>query len=895
MVFVAGVTNLTGHYWLLAPDNNLAPLALYLVPSRALAGEIEAKLTSEFGSDAIVTGLYGGADWGITDYWLNAERPTVLIATVEKADALMRYIAPLLLARLRLLIVDEAHQVVAENNDRSHADFAEHKSRTLRLEAFVSRLLARLPTIARIALTAVAGGAAAPVARWIEGNMGAEPIGTNYRSTRQLIGTLEVMPNSAGRISLNLMNGEVLSVSGREESVYLPLLTPAMPRLPAAMRNSVYRFNELNVLWTALHLVDGDRRVLISISQQPEQTMRWFKEAMDLQAWASAHRFEPPANPILRSRYDEARATCVDYCGSDAYEVALLDYGIATSHGQMPQRLRRLMTELIDRRICPITVATATLTEGVNLPFDIIFITSLKRRSFNQERMRSEVTPLSTAEFRNLAGRAGRPGATRGMEGMTLVALPMQPPSTAPGQIPTQRIQIGEMQSDYSSLLAALRAEHQPGSAVTSPLALLLRIIAERVATLYGVRGDEFLRWLEVTSPGDISDDAGTALNTPHARLADSLDELDGVLLTALEELATAENHGLTRAEVEEFLIRLWQRTFSSVASVQEQWFERAFIRRGQGVIENVYADPAERRRLYQYGFSPHVGRRFEAIAPRIKQIIEQAVDYGSSSKEQQMAVIESIGELVDSDRGFGFQARDTETDAALLRNWRGVLAWWLQSTEAPSPEPADLRAWQRFVADNFEFRLGVAIGAVVAQIWTAGAEDPLEVPSLDEWRETSGLPWFGFWARELLRWGTLDPFVAFALAQGLVGTRSEAALRRREFESWMESEYEDISADDWINPQRFLRWQRSLAIHPEGSAQAPIVEVRLTGTNGQRTAYSVVPVRSRGAIHWIDPSGFELATSAASGDLDQRGSKDDFKLSSRRGRWGIQRMFRAP
>ena len=47
----------------------------------------------------------------------------------------------------------------------------------------------------------------------------------------------------------------------------------------------------------------------------------------------------------------------------------------------MPQRLRRRTTDLIDLGICPITVATAaTLTAGANLPFDIIFITSLKRR-----------------------------------------------------------------------------------------------------------------------------------------------------------------------------------------------------------------------------------------------------------------------------------------------------------------------------------------------------------------------------------------------------------------------------------------------------------------------------------------------------------------------------------
>lgn len=198
-------------------------------------------------------------------------------------------------------------------------------------------------------------------------------------------------------------------------------------------------------------------------------------------------------------------------------------------------------------------------------------------------------------------------------------------------------------------------------------------------------------------------------------------------------------------------------------------------------------------------------------------------------------------------------------------------------------------------MADNFEFRLGVAIGAVVAQAWTDGANNPLVVPSLDEWRETSGLPWFGFWARELLRWGTLEPFVAFALAQGLAGTRSEAAQRQHEFKSWMRSEFDDIGADDWIDPQHFLRWQRSLATRPEGPAQAPPIEVRLTGTSGQRTPYSVVPVRSREAVHWIDPSGFELATSAASDDLDQRAFCDDFELSSRRGTWKVHRTFRAP
>src|SRR3546814_15692620 len=93
--------------------------------------------------------------------------------------------------------------------------------------------------------------------------------------------------------------------------------------------------------------------------------MRWFKEALLLPAWANAPQFQPPEG-FLRDRFDEARAACRDYCGEESFEIFLLERGIASSHGQMPQRLRRLMTEMIERRICPITVATATLTEGVN-------------------------------------------------------------------------------------------------------------------------------------------------------------------------------------------------------------------------------------------------------------------------------------------------------------------------------------------------------------------------------------------------------------------------------------------------------------------------------------------------------------------------------------------------
>jgi DEAD/DEAH box helicase len=870
---------------LLAPsDELLAPLALYLVPSRALAGEVEQKLTRELSQagDFIITGLYGGADWGITDYWLTTERPTVLIATVEKADGLMRYLGPILLARLRLLIVDEAHQVVVENNDRTRLSFADHNNRSIRLESFVSRLLALKPDIVRLALTAVAGGAAEPVARWVEGRAEAEPIATRYRSTRQLIGALQGSRGQSGRIVLDLMNGRPLYVRGREDAVYLPLRIPAMPELPAAARNSLNHYNQLHVLWTALHLCEGGRRILISVAQEPETTMRWYAEAFALSGWENISPFVEPEDQFLNTQFQKTRELCVDYCGPESYEVALLDKGVATSHGQMPQRLRRLMTDLVDRRVCPITLATATLTEGVNLPFDLIFVTSLSRSTYDQLTQRPVITPLATSEFRNLAGRAGRPGAADGMEGITLVALPQRPSTTARGQVETQRRQVYALSQAYENLLERLAAEETQQARVGSPLALLLHTIALRVRDLLGIRSaDAFFAWLETATPEAVSPLAGTAGTSPDARLADSLDELDGVLLAAVEEFNRAVvDGGVDGAATEAFLVDLWAQTFTRVAAAQEAWLEQAFVRRGRAIFERIYADAPQRRRFYQYGFAPHICRRFDVTAPLIRAQLEAAVDYGVWGAASRLEIFHYIGSALVGERGFGFRVRDTNVDRDLLERWGDVLAWWMQAPGAVGPDPPHLRSWQRFVADNIEFRLGIVIGGVVAQAWSEGAADPFQVPSLAEWRSTTRLPWFGFWARELLRWGTLDPFVAFALAQGHAQSREQAAERRAEFEIWLRQTGEEPIPENLIDPQQFLQWERNLpraAVREAGSTSSPAV---LTGTSGIRRQYGVLPLAERESVTWLDAAGFALATSSrVPGMLTAQPFRHDFNL----------------
>lgn len=876
---------------LLLDDELLAPLALYIVPSRALAGEVEAKLTGELGHEFIVTGLYGGTDWGITDAWLTTDMPTVLIATVEKADALMRYLGPALLSRLKLLLLDEAHQVVVEDKVYQQERLAEHKSRAARLEAFISRLLARKSNIVRIALTAVAGGAAGPVAKWMERNPEATAVGSHYRSTRQTIGTFEVRPGASPEIHFDMLNDHDLAVDGRDQNVYMRLRLPPMPQAPANVRRSLNHNTQLAILWTALHLTEGDRRMLISVTQSPEDTIRWYAEAFALSGWENTPNFVPPTEGPDAALFQSARMVCADYCGQDSHELKLLERGIATNHGQMPQRLRRLMVALIERSICRIVVATATLTEGVNLPFDVILLPSVMRSSFNVASRQRTEHPMSAAEFRNLAGRAGRPGATKGMEGMTLVALPMAVSTTANSEMPTQRNQIRARRSEYDDLLAELKKDSSGGGEHHSPLSVLMRSIQKKAYQLGVATPENFLGWLETAIPQDLSQEAGTASHLTVARLADSVDELDGIILAAIEELQAVEPTQLTQVQTEAALVRVWQNTFAQVASAYEKWMEAAFIQRSKGLIETVYPDASERKVLYSFGYPPCIGQRFRPAAEQLIDILHYTDGYGGMQDGDRIALFQQMGDIIAMDRGFGFTVKNTVIGKDLFNRWHEVLAWWMSAKDAPKPPVDDLRAWQTFVAENLEFRLGVAIGAAIAQRWTEENSDPFATPTLDTWKQSSDLPWFAFWAKELLRWGTLDPLIAFSLSQGIAHSREDAIPLKREFLDWMDARDEPIAGDeDLIDPRHFLEWARSRRTAPSEKKPSPTLPARLSGTEGNQGKYSVIPIQLDGGLKWIDPAGFQLAVSPDNPEmLGLRMYNHDFDLVTNNGAEIIQ------
>src|SRR3546814_11100409 len=64
-----------------------------------------------------------------------------------------------------------------------------------------------------------------------------------------------------------------------------------MPQPAPVIRNSLPHHNQLYVLWTALHLLEGNRRVLISVAQSPELLMKRYAEAFTLPGWQAVQPF----------------------------------------------------------------------------------------------------------------------------------------------------------------------------------------------------------------------------------------------------------------------------------------------------------------------------------------------------------------------------------------------------------------------------------------------------------------------------------------------------------------------------------------------------------------------------------------------------------------------------
>jgi hypothetical protein len=844
-----------------------APLGMYLVPSRALAAEAEAKLHSiltrvSSGDDRItVTGLYGGTDWGPTDAWLTREGKTVLICTYEKAEAILRFLGPLFLNRLRVVVIDEAHSVEFNGRD---AELQNGESRPLRLEALGARLLTHISenNTKVIALSAVAGGIDDTLASWVRGSKSKADT-SDYRSTRQLIGRLECLPGRRSDIRYDLLDGTRLTFreQGRDDSPYISDALPPHPPASKLENGGPEKRLRPHLFWAALNFVgsaetSGNATVLIFVPQQIGGYAEDFISLLERE-WSGAvlpSFFEPPTEGDKAVLWTRCLNTCADYFTTASREYRLLEKGIVVHHGRMPRLLSRLFVEVIEQRISNIVLATSTLAEGVNLPFEVLLVPSLRRGQ----------TDISARELKNLVGRTGRPGVAT--EGRTLVLLsnPATDWSSTQARNRYENI-IGSLAADLNTL--------QNGYFGLSPLAQLLIQLRDQWEQLDRRGNISFFEWLEHTRPLD------EPLHSDPA--VESLDVLDSILVSTIVELEHLTEDRTAPENLEDRLRKIWQRTYARYASVREEELSSIFVRRGRAIQDNVYTEQEYRRRLYKTSMPPRSASMLIALSADVRNRLSAGEFYRAWSKIDQFNFIRSLVELVRTHPRFSIP--ETLGKGKNAPTWDQILRWWLDPQGCrKKPNGTQVSGWYNFVSQNFDYRFNWGLSSVLSLAIDEVTVDSSEPLSLEQWPLT-GLPWISFWIKELIIWGTLDPVVAFLLSRRIVWTRREAEeLAQRYY-------VQTLSADpnEQLDPSAIRHWTDRISATVESGKARPSpatypVELLRDFSHSKQSQWRVIPLRASDALVWLDPAGFPLAKSPNPTEWSHEWSENyDFLLFS--------------
>ncbi|MEH2278135.1 MAG: hypothetical protein V7K40_25960 [Nostoc sp.] len=629
-----------------------------------------------------------------------------------------------------------------------------------------------------------------------------------------------------------------------------------------------------------MHLASPDdkgqqRAVLISITQKIDGYAQDFFDLLNKE-WENISKplfFQPPSEPKKVEIWNKCLRSCEDYFGTKSREYQLLEKGIVVHHGKMPGLMARLLIDVINARIVHLVLATSTLSEGVNLPFETVLIPNLQRWSNNDNRYRD----INSREFGNLVGRAGRPGF--GTEGRSLVVLPATE-SIEQIKDRNEKQKSTKIRNQYCSLVNDLTIQENASNKIynyQSPLAQLLLHLEEQWRRIFLHNSEEiprnwlelkgesspdnnlsdknFVSWLEQTAPLSYSNN----LSEAESSAIETLDSLDSILLSAIVEIEQLAAKDLSPNELEEQLQKIWQRSFAHYASCEQERLENLFIRRGRALKTEIYKDLSQRWRLYRTSLPPRDGNQLLSLYPRLKEQLAVGGDYAIWTVEERFNYIQNIVSILTS--LLKFKLSDTSGNVT----WNEILRWWLDYHTAPKkPSVSQISKWHSYISQNFGYRFNWGLGSVISLAIDEAFGGELVESSLENWSQT-GLPWIIFWMKELIVWGTLDPVAAYLLA------KAEDVTIRKQAEQLAQTYYQYISereteANEYLNAVNIKNWVEQSYSSVERHLPTPKPPNRINVnllkdfSKAPSKNWRVVPVEIGDDIQWFDLAGFPLA-----------------------------------
>ena len=713
---------------------------LIVTPLRALSAQTERSFRKSFAPLGFsVSSLYGASGMSPGDE--DALRThNIIIATPEKLDFALRF-DPTIIDDVGLIVLDEGHLIGPTE-------------REIRYEILVQRLLRRPDNVGRrlVCLSAIlpGGDPLTDLTAWIRSDTPGNAVESEWRPTRQRFGTIAWQGHSA-KLCFDL------EADGPWVARFVERVGPIHPHKIARPTST----KELT-LFAAWEFADQDKRTLI-FQPQANSVIGYGATIVDM-----CERGYLPS--LLDDEAPIARALEIgrEWLGEDHPAVGCLRLGVAIHHGRLPNPFLREIERLLTAGVLKVTVASPTLSQGLNLNAAVLLVPSLYRAG---ELIKGE-------EFANVAGRAGR--AFVDVEGLVLHIM-FEPDDW----------RLGVWRGLVNS------ARHRE---LRSGLIQIINLIVERISAqgvFDRVDAAEYLAnsrdgWLAAhdTPDGvDLDEEAGEPVGQePLVQLIEKLDATVFGLVEALD----SESEELPRLLDEALKGSLWERQVDREGPHARD--NHRFILQARARLIWNSTTPQQRQGHFAMGVGLEAGLALDAIAEELAELIDEG-DLAALRGDA-----EALGDALVSLAERLLVIRPFAPDADLSGNWRDVLRAWVAGADVGVIGADNMK----LVEDVFTYRLVWALEALKTRRLTLGWDPDTIVGGAAAALE-AGVP--DFMMSMLVRAGLPSRRSAMAAVQlGAADYLDGAGMRE-----WLESDaiVALTDAGNWPTPQTAALWKR--------------------------------------------------------------------------------------
>lgn len=473
---------------------------LYLAPFRSLAFEVEQSLSKVFGPLGItVSQLYGGSTANLTDFELINESQ-VIIATPEKAKALIRCGSGLE-TEIKLIVVDEGHLLGAEERYIKNEMFLTH------INEFASQNQIRM-----LLLSAVLPNAN-ELAKWIAAD-------TNLVAKSEWKPALE-------RLGLLLWDGNRVRIEWKSDGEpFNPNFIQKAPLGFGRRRNLFPNNKKEAIAATAVRLAKTGTVMIYSakanaINGLAESVLLALGEHPDDFKWDS----------LLWNVFE---SVCKEELGDSDIILTAAKKGVICHNNRLPTLVRIAIEKLMRSKPPLIIIASSTLGQGVNIGISTVIVST---PYFSDET-------ISNRDFWNICGRAGR--AFSDVEGKILYAIDTSASTDKERwrvrkdmQLANKYFDNQKMEKVQSGLFIALRQIYRNAEKTKTDFSLLLEAIAnDSIDT--NIRED-FAKWLNWLF--DFLDDELLAMHENFSSDGTDIEWIDNVFRKSLALIQAESEH----------------------------------------------------------------------------------------------------------------------------------------------------------------------------------------------------------------------------------------------------------------------------------------------------------------------------------------------------------------